>query len=38
MDAVVPPALRTLEAQLNSVRFLAGVAEGRWMAVPNLAL
>jgi hypothetical protein len=30
MDEVVPPALRTLEAQLNSVRFLAGVAEGRW--------
>lgn len=30
MDEVLPPALRTVEAQLNSVRFLASAADGRW--------
>jgi hypothetical protein len=29
-EQIVPPAKRTLEAQLNSVRFLAGVDVGRW--------
>jgi hypothetical protein len=29
-EEVVSPAKRTLEAQLNTVRFLSGVEEGRW--------
>jgi hypothetical protein len=29
-EEIVSPARRTLEAQLNSVRFLAGVEAGRW--------
>ena len=29
-EEVVSPAKLTLEAQLNSVRFLAGVEDGRW--------
>lgn len=29
-EEMIPPASRALEAQLNSVRFLAGVDAGRW--------
>ena len=29
-EEIVPPARNTLEAQLNSVRFLAGADAGRW--------
>ena len=29
-EEIVPPAKRTLEAHLNSVRFLSGVEQGRW--------
>lgn len=29
-EEIVSPAQRTLEAQLNSVRFLCGVQDGRW--------
>jgi hypothetical protein len=29
-DEIAPPARRTLEAHLDSVRFLAGVESGRW--------
>lgn len=30
VEGVDPPAKKTLEAQLNSVRFLSGVEAGRW--------
>jgi hypothetical protein len=30
VEEIVPPARRTVETQLNSVRFLAGVEAGRW--------
>lgn len=40
VEEIVPPAKRSLEAQLNSVRFLAGVETGRWeflhLAWPHL--
>ncbi len=29
-EEITPPAFKTLETQLNSVRFLAGVEAGRW--------
>jgi hypothetical protein len=29
-EEILPPARRTLEAQLQSARFLSGVAAGRW--------
>ena len=32
-EEVISPAKRTLEAQLNTVRFLSGVEEGRWEAL-----
>jgi hypothetical protein len=39
-EEVISPAKQTLEAQLNTVRFLSGVEEGRWevllLAWPHL--
>jgi hypothetical protein len=39
-EQIIPPARRTLEAQLGSARFLAGVEAGRWeiltLAWPNV--
>jgi hypothetical protein len=29
-DEIISPAKKTLEAELNTIRFLSGTAEGRW--------